>query len=85
MPAMLDFITYTKGMEYLIAIAFICVFIAFWMVLHRRGKGMLIRIAPLGVITVALGNTACLDTHPATTICHGRAQRARGVQAPQGA
>jgi len=58
---MLEFVTYTKGMEYLIAIAFLCVFVAFWLVIQRRGKGMLIRLAPLGVITIALvfGTATC--------------------------
>jgi len=47
MSTLLEFITLTKGVEYLIAIAFVIAFIAFWQLVYGRGKGLVIRIAVL--------------------------------------
>ena len=56
MKTLLEFITYTKGVEYLIAIAFLFGFIAFWQLLHHRGKGLIVRIIPLAVLTLGFSD-----------------------------
>ena len=74
---MLEFITFTKAVEYLIAIIFIFIFIAFWIVLHRRGKSLVLRIIPIGVITLALGFTAvtcALDDSPADSLTNASSE-----------
>lgn len=50
---LLGFIQFTKGIEYLIAIALLLGFIAFWWLMHYRGRALAIRTIPL--ITLALG------------------------------
>ncbi|MFC1951713.1 hypothetical protein ACFLYI_01545 [Chloroflexota bacterium] len=70
MKTLLEFITYTKGVEYLIAIAFLLAFMAFWFLLHRRGKGLVIRIIPLAVLTLGfsvLAFTCALPRAPTAT------------------
>lgn len=58
MKTLLEFITLTKGTEYLIAIAFLFGFIAFWQLLQHRGKGLVVRIIPLAVLTLGFGALA---------------------------
>ena len=58
MKTLLEFITLTKGVEYLIAIAFLLAFIAFWQLTHHRGKGLIVRIVPVMVLTLVLGTLA---------------------------
>ena len=70
MKTLLEFMTYTKGMEYLIAIAFLFAFVAFWQLLHHRGKGLVIRIIPLAVLALgfgALASTCALPKGATTT------------------
>ncbi len=70
MKTLLEFITMTKGVEYLIAIAFLFGFIAFWQLLHHRGKGLVVRIIPLAVLMLgfgALAYTCALPEVPTTT------------------
>jgi len=70
MKTLLEFITYTKGMEYLIAIAFLFAFMAFWFLLQRRGKGLVVRIIPLVALTLgfgALAYTCALPEVPTST------------------
>jgi len=57
MKTLLEFITLTKGVEYLIAIAFLIGFIAFWFLLHYRGRGrgFAARILPAGILVLGLG------------------------------
>ena len=65
---MLEFLTFTKAVEYLIGIIFLLLFTAFWIVLHRRGRSLVVRLIPIGVMTLALGFTAvtcALDDSPA--------------------
>lgn len=38
MQTLQEFIVYTKGWEYIIAIAFVFAFIAFWQVIARTGR-----------------------------------------------
>ncbi len=58
MKTLLEFITLTKGMEYLIAIAFLFGFIAFWLLLQHKGKGLAIRIIPVIVLMLGVGALA---------------------------
>ena len=51
-------IAHIKGIEYLIAIAFLFAFVAYWQFVHHRGKGLAIRVIPLLVVTVGLGALA---------------------------
>jgi len=51
---MLEFMTFTKGIEYLIAIAFLIAFIAFWQLVYGRGKGRVITIAVLSYMVLAI-------------------------------
>ncbi len=70
MKTLLEFITYTKGVEYLIAIAFLFAFMAFWFLLQRRGKGLVVRIIPLVALTLgfgALAYTCALPEVPTST------------------
>lgn len=66
MNTLLGFMTFTKGMEYLIAIAFLIAFIAFWQLVYGRGKGLVIRIALLVYMVLGLGIlvASCLTTVP---------------------
>ena len=54
MDSLLEFITFTKGMEYLIAIGFLMAFIAFWALVYGRGKGRVITIAVLSYMVMAI-------------------------------
>ncbi|MFH0768726.1 MAG: cytochrome c3 family protein [Chloroflexota bacterium] len=58
MKTMLEFITYTKGIEYLIAICFIFGFFSYWQFVHHKGKGLVVKIVPLVVLTVVFGGLA---------------------------
>lgn len=40
MTSLVDFLTFTKGVEYLLAIAFLIGSGAFWQVIHSRSKGI---------------------------------------------
>lgn len=66
MNTLLEFITFTKGMEYLIAIAFMITFIAFWQLVYGRGKGRVITIALLSYIVLGIGIlvASCITTAP---------------------
>ena len=68
MKTLLEFITYTKGVEYLLAIAFLFAFIAFWQLVHHRGKGLVARIIPLVVLALACGALASTCAPPAVTM-----------------
>lgn len=67
MKTLLEFITVTKGMEYLIAIAFLFTFVIFWQLLHHRGKGLVIRIIPLTVLALGFGTLAFTCALPKST------------------
>ncbi|MBA7641642.1 hypothetical protein ES703_49327 [subsurface metagenome] len=54
MDSLLEFITFTKGMEYLIAIGFLIAFIVFWQLVYGRGKGRVITIAVLSYMVLAI-------------------------------
>lgn len=66
MSTLLEFITFTKGVEYLIAIAFLIAFIAFWQLVYGRRKGLVTRIAVLSymVVGILIVVGSCLTTTP---------------------
>jgi hypothetical protein len=62
----LDLFAFTKGIEYLIAIASIFGFIAFWFIIYGKGKGSRLKIALLGYLVLGfiLMVGSCLATRP---------------------
>ena len=66
MNTILEFMTFTKGIEYLIAIAFLIAFIAFWQLVYGRGKGRVITISVLSymVLGIIILVASCLTTAP---------------------
>lgn len=66
MNSLLEFITFTKGIEYLIAIAFLIAFIVFWQLVYGRGKRRVITIAVLSymVLGIIIVVGSCLTTAP---------------------
>lgn len=54
MNTLLGFITFTKGVEYLIAIGFLLAFIAFWQLIYGRGKRRVITIAVLSYLVLGI-------------------------------
>lgn len=54
MNTLLEFMTFTKGIEYLIAIAFLVAFIAFWQLAYGKTKRLAIRIAVVAYIVAGL-------------------------------
>lgn len=69
MSSLVEFIELTKGIEYLIAIAFVFAFIAFWQLVQHRGTGLLKKIIPVAVLALAFGGLAstCVSTAPVAT------------------
>jgi len=51
---MLEFITYTKGIEYLIAIAFLIAFVAFWQLAYGRKKGRVLKVSVLSYMLLGM-------------------------------
>lgn len=66
MNSLLEFTTFTKGIEYLIAIAFLIAFIVFWQLVYGRGKRRVITIAVLSymVLGIIIVVGSCLTTAP---------------------
>ena len=66
MNTLLGFITFTKGVQYLIAIGFLLAFIAYWQLIYGRGKGRVITIAVLSYFVLGIVNLlgSCLTTAP---------------------
>lgn len=66
MDTYLNFLTLTKGVEYLLAIAFLIAFIAFWQWVYGSGKGKVIKMAVLLYLVlgffILVGS--CLTTAP---------------------
>ncbi|MHC4515376.1 MAG: cytochrome c3 family protein [Planctomycetota bacterium] len=54
MDRLLEFMTATKGVEYLIVVAFLLAFVAFWQLMSHRGKGLMIRTVPPGVLALGI-------------------------------
>lgn len=68
MHTLLELIKLTKGIEYLIAIAFLIAFIAFWQWMNHTGKGLATRVIPLLIVVVGLGGlaTTCISSSAGT-------------------
>jgi hypothetical protein len=66
MNTMLELVTFTKGIEYLIAIGFLIAFIVFWQLVYGRGKGRVITISVLSymVLAIIILVASCLTTAP---------------------
>ena len=66
MNTLLESISFAKGVEYLIAIAFLIAFVAFWQLIYGRRKGLATRTAALmyvsGGLLIAVGS--CVATAP---------------------
>jgi hypothetical protein len=58
MNTLLEFLTFTKGTSYLIAIAFLIGFIAFWQMLYPKGKKLGLRIITLVILSIGLAGLA---------------------------
>lgn len=74
MNNLLEFITLTKGVEYLIAIAFLFGFVLFWQLIHSKGKGLVRRTIPLVVLMLAfagLASTCAMSAPGVATIPPG--------------
>lgn len=69
MSSLVEFMELTKGIEYLIAIAFVFAFIAFWQLVQHRGRGLLLKIIPVAVLALGFGGLAstCVRTAPVAT------------------
>ncbi|OGO17128.1 MAG: hypothetical protein A2Z02_00945 [Chloroflexi bacterium RBG_16_48_7] len=68
MNTLLEFMTFTKGIEYLIAIGFVLAFVAFWLIVYgRKGKGRTITLAVLAylLIGIVLLVGSCVASAPA--------------------
>ena len=66
MNTMLELVTFTKGIEYLIAIGFLIAFIVFWQLVYGKGKGRVITISVLSymVLAIIILVASCLTTAP---------------------
>jgi len=66
MNTMLELATFTKGIEYLIAIGFLIAFIVFWQLVYGKGKGRVITISVLSymVLAIIILVASCLTTAP---------------------
>jgi hypothetical protein len=64
MNTLLEFMTFTKGIEYLIAIGFILAFVGFWLIVYGKGKRRFITVAVLSwmVIGIAILLVSCLTS-----------------------
>jgi hypothetical protein len=62
MNTLLEFLTFTKGIEYLIAIGFILTFVGFWLIVYGKGKRRFLALALLSwmVIGIAILLGSCL-------------------------
>lgn len=66
MASHLELVTFTKGIEYLLAIAFVIGFLAFWQLVYGAGKGLAFRVAVLAYLALgpAVLAASCLGTVP---------------------
>ena len=66
MNNLLEFLAFTKGVEYLIAIAFIIGFCIFWIVLYGEKRGMAVKVGLLAYLLVGfiLMVGSCLTARP---------------------
>lgn len=60
MRTLVEFMTQTKGIEYLLAVGFLFAFVAFWWLLHFRGKGLARRLIPPTALMLGMASLAWL-------------------------
>jgi hypothetical protein len=63
---LLDFFAFTKGVEYMIAIAFIISFSVLWLIVYGKGKGLGLKIGLMTYLVLGfiLMLGSCLATRP---------------------
>lgn len=78
MKTILEFLELTKGTSYLIAIAFLCGFIAFWLLLYGKGKRLTLRIIPLVILAAGFSGLAstCIIQKPVETVAQAEEEMA---------
>jgi len=66
MDNLVEFITFTKGLEYIIAIGFLMAFVSYWQLMYGKGKRRVITIAVLSYMVLGLMIlvASCLTTTP---------------------
>ncbi len=66
MHSLLDFFAFTKGVEYLSAIAFLIIFAVFWLMIYGSKKSLVPKIVSLLYVLLgfALMMGSCLSTRP---------------------
>ena len=66
MSSLLEYMTVTKSIGYLVAIAFLLAFVAFWQLAYARGKGRVLSIAVIAymVLGLAILATNCVAVAP---------------------
>ena len=66
MDTLLNFFAFTKGVEYLIAIAFIIAFSALWLIVYGKGRGLGWKIGVMLYLVLGfiLMLGSCLATRP---------------------
>jgi len=64
--SLINFFAFTKGVEYLIAIAFIIAFSALWLIVYGKGKGLGWKIGLMSYLVLGfiLMLGSCLATRP---------------------
>ena len=64
--SLLNFFAFTKGVEYLIAIAFIIAFSTLWLIVYGKGKGLGLKIGLMSYLILGfiLMLGSCLATRP---------------------
>lgn len=82
MNTLLEFITLTKGTGYLIAIAFLLGFIAFWQWVHHGGKGLLTRVIPVAVLSLGFGGLAYTCISPKAVPTEAPPAAGAGAETP---
>jgi archaellum biogenesis protein FlaJ (TadC family) len=55
METLVGYLTFTKGIEYLIAIGFLLAFIVFWLLVYGKGKGRIVPIVVLAYMVLGIG------------------------------
>ena len=70
MNTLLEFMEFTKGTSYLIAIAFLFAFLALWQLAHHRGTALAVKVVPLIILALGFGGLAstCVSPEGVTTM-----------------
>ena len=60
MKTLIEYITFTKGVEYLLAIAFLFTFLVFWQLTQGDGKRKLLKVMPVMALALGIGTLALI-------------------------